>query len=191
MGNAIHLVPQTRAFRREGLKGTVAVNVDAEERVLRFAGTDGGIFDLPLDDIESIRVGVIYGRVTRYRTLIRRSDGGRTIRIDGRFPNYYPDFIWHLAEEMERGGQLDRIWGGVPLMLSWGPVVVLLGLGLAIVVPLGIFEQTPQPPRDGLLIALAGGGGGLGVAIYGLVHYLRWEKPRRLQRIEELARFLP
>jgi hypothetical protein len=186
-----YLLPATRSTKRLGLRGDIVAMLDSPEDTLRLAGMDGGDTAIPLEEIESVLIGIVFNRVKDHRTIVR-CNGHRPIRISGRFPNYYSNFVPDLASEMERVGQLDRVRLGVPFLLSWGPFYVLFGISLI----LGGAYQAIHPvneidPQGNMLFSAAIAGAGLIFAAFGLHHYLRWERPRPVASLDEIGAYLP
>lgn len=186
-----YLLPPTRSLKRLGLRGDIVIMLDAPEEVMRLAGTKGGATEIPYDEIESVLIGIVFNRVKDHRTIVR-CNGHRPIRISGRFPNYYSNFVPDLASEMERVGRLDRVRLGIPFLLSWGPFYILFGIALI----LGGAYQAIYPvneidPQGNMIFSAALAGAGLIFAAVGLHHYLRWERPRPLASLDEVGAFLP
>lgn len=183
-----YVLPPTRSLKRLGLRGDVAAEIDDHELVLRLAGTKSGAEEFPLDSIRSVLVGIVFNKVSDYRMTIS-CDGHRPIGISGRYPNQYGAFALALAEAMERLGRLDRVRCGVPLLLSWGPFFALLGIALAAG---GLYELTGALARQAdLLVPVGMTAAGLVMAGAAIRHFLRWERPRPLDRVGDMTAYLP
>jgi hypothetical protein len=179
------LLPPTRSLKRLGLRGDIVIMLDSPEDTMRLAGTESGVAEIPYEEIESVLVGIVFNKISDYRTIIR-SKGNRPLRISGRFANQYSAFIPDLALEMERIGRIDRVRCGVPFMLSWGPFFVLLGAALAGAVGYEIVRAGEVPLMLGAALA-----GSLLLFGGGLHHYLRWERPRPAATRDGVLPYLP
>lgn len=188
MDPGTYVLPSTRSLKRLGLRGDVVAMLDSPEDTLRLAGTESGAAEIELGEIDEVLVGIVFNKISDYRTTIR-SAGRRPILLSGRFPNQYSAFVADLAIEMERIGRIDRVRCGVPFILSWGPFFVLVGLAL---VAAGLYAAaTAMGPEPDLLVPIGVAAGGLIMAALAVHHYLRWERPRQAAGAEEVRPYLP
>ena len=188
------LLVRSRSLKGLGLRGKmVAFHIDENLGELVLAGTEGGVHAVPLGHIERLLIGFETHKVTHWHAWLYVTGRRRPIHFKGSPWSHYRAAMWALVQVLERRGRLGVVRAGVALNYALGRLIVFAGFGLLLgaALPYTLWERGTGLVRTDLHIPALASLFGLVLAGWALRHYLRWDRPRRLTRAEEIMAWLP
>lgn len=187
--NQQYVVGNMPTLKLSGIRGRMALVTVSGDRtpMVTIDGDAGGRLAFSLADVDVLRAGPDFGRLTQHHCYIWRA-GQSPINIGGR-----RDLVLHLASELLRMGRGDRVQRGLPLWMGLMHPLLFCGLGLILVyapydtwLTSGDRWTAEHWVTAGLTMAL-----GLALCGWGLLGWLRHYRPRSIRDLDDLAQALP